>query len=140
MASLASGKPRELFLDNVRTQGGDVECLISLRGKYRSSHSFELRSPAAGWIQTFDAFKIGLASVHLGVGRNTATDSVAPDVGLLFSKKAGERVEAGDLVATLWGRNAANLQAARPLAEAALVLGPETPPRRRLIIKEIAST
>jgi pyrimidine-nucleoside phosphorylase len=138
--SLSSGKPRELFLANVATQGGDVAKLLSLRGAWRSAFTYELRAPASGFIGSIDAWKIGLASVNLGVGRNTAADSVAPDVGFLFEKKAGDRVAKGDIVARVYGRDAASLEAARPLSEAALSIGPEAPPPRHLIIKEIQST
>ncbi|HUX37757.1 MAG TPA: thymidine phosphorylase [Rectinemataceae bacterium] len=137
--ALASGRPRELFLANVRSQGGDVERMLALRGNYRSSHGFELRAPASGFVTAIDAWKIGLASVYLGVGRNTAADSVSPDVGLLFEKKSGDRVAQGDLVARVFGKDAASLEAARPLIEGALAIGAVAPPKRSLVIKEIQS-
>jgi pyrimidine-nucleoside phosphorylase len=137
--ALVGGRPRELFLANVRRQGGDVERMLALRGKYRSIHSFELRAPEGGFVASIDAWKIGLASVHLGVGRDTAADSVSPDVGLVFEKKSGDRVAKGDLVARAWGRDPASLEAARPLVEASLEIADRAPPRRSLIIKEIQS-
>ena len=137
--SLGSGKPRELFLANARRQGGDVERTLALRGNYRSKHSFELKAPAAGYIAAIDAWKIGLASVNLGVGRNTAADSVSPDVGLIFAKKSGDRVEKGETVATVYGKDQASLEAARPLVEAALSIGAAAPAKKSLIIKEIMS-
>ena len=137
--ALAGGRPRELFLANVKTQGGDVEKMLALRGKFRSSHSFELRAPEAGFIASIDAWKIGIASVHLGVGRNTAADSVSPDVGLIFARKSGEKVAKGDLVATVFGKDQASLAAARPLVQDSLTIAKEAPPRPSLVIKEILS-
>ncbi|MEI6874367.1 MAG: thymidine phosphorylase [Spirochaetota bacterium] len=138
--ALAGGRPRELFFANVRSQGGDVDRLLALRGKYRSMHSFELLAPESGFITGIDAFGIGLASVHLGVGRNTAADSVSPDVGLIFEKKTGDRVAKGQTIARVYGRDAASLDAARPLTESALSIGEAAPKARKLIIKEIQST
>jgi len=137
--SLGSGGPRELFLANVRSQGGDVDRMLALRGNYRSGHRFELRAPSSGYVTAIDAWKIGLASVYLGVGRNTAADSVSPDVGLLFERKSGDRVDRGDLVAVVHGKDEASLAAARPLVEAALSIGPTAPAKRSLIIREIRS-
>ena len=137
--ALATGGPRERFLANVRRQGGDVERLLALRGNYRSKFSFELRAPASGFIASIDAWKIGLASVNLGVGRNTSADTVSPDVGLIFSKKSGDRVEKGETVATVFGKDEASLAASRPLVEAALAIEPAAPPNKSLIIKEIMS-
>ncbi len=136
---LASGRPLELFMANVRRQGGDAERMLALRGKYRSQHSFELRAPRSGYIHSIDAYKIGLAGVYLGVGRDTAADPVYPDVGFIFDKKAGDRVAAGDRIAMVYGKDVTSLEAAQPLVEAALSLGSEPPTRQSLILKEITA-
>ncbi|MEI6388426.1 MAG: thymidine phosphorylase [Spirochaetota bacterium] len=136
---LASGRPRQRFLDNVVTQGGDAGKLLSLRGTWRSPYSFELCAAESGFIASIDAFKIGLSSVHLGVGRDTAADSVAPDAGFAFIKKRGDPVTKGELIATVYGRDAASLVSARPLSEAAISITATAPDKKSLIIKEIQS-
>jgi len=137
--ALSSGKAWDLFVQNVKTQGGDVDRMMSLYGTYRSSYTRQLRSPAAGFIQSIDAFRIGLAGVYLGVGRNKTTDPVSPDVGFVFELKKGAKVAKGDLVATVYGRDAASLDAAWDLVAASLSIGPEAPCIRPLIIKEISA-
>jgi len=137
--ALSSGKAWDLFVRNVKTQGGDVDRMMSLYGTYRSSYTRQLRSPAAGFIQSIDAFRIGLAGVYLGVGRNKTTDPVSPDVGFVFELKKGAKVAKGDLVATVYGRDAASLDAAWDLVAASLSIGPEAPCIRPLIIKEISA-
>ncbi len=137
--ALASGKPLELFMANVRRQGGDVEKMLALRGTYRSAHSFELKAPAEGFVTSIDAYKIGLAGVYLGVGRDTAADPVYPDVGFVFDKKAGDAVRKGERVATVYGKDAASLEAARPMIEAALRIGAARPAAPKLIVKEISA-
>ncbi|MFZ4617860.1 MAG: thymidine phosphorylase [Rectinemataceae bacterium] len=136
---LASGRPRQRFLDNMVTQGGDAGKLLSLRGTWRSPYSFELCAAESGFIDSIDAFKIGLSSVHLGVGRDTAADSVAPDAGFAFVKKRGDPVAKGERIATVYGKDAASLVAARPLAETAISISATTVARKNLIIKEIQS-
>ena len=138
-AAIASGRARELFMANIRGQGGDPDRMLALRGSWRSSHSFELRSPAAGFIVGIDAYKIGLAGVHLGVGRNRTDDPVYPDVGLVFRKKVGDETREGELVCTAYGKDEASLAAARPLVESALAVAASPAPRRPLIIKEISA-
>ena len=124
---------------NVRSQGGDPERMLALRGSWRSPHSFELRAPAAGFVTAIDAYKIGLAGVNLGVGRNTTADPVFPDVGFVFERKVGAEVRKGDLICEVYGKDAAALDVARPLVESALTIGAAGPPRRPLIIKEISA-
>lgn len=137
--AIASGKAYDLFLRNIRSQGGDVNRMLALYGVYRSAHSRELRAPAAGYIQSIDAFKIGLAGVYLGVGRNKTSDPVAPDVGFVFRRKKGARVEAGDLVAMVYGKDDASIDAAWSLVSDALSIGPSAPSAQPLIIQEISA-
>ncbi len=113
--------------------------MLALYGTYRSGHVRELRAPAAGYIQSIDAFKIGLAGVYLGVGRNKTSDPVAPDVGFIFKRKKGARVASGDLVATVYGKDAASLDAAWELISGALAIGPAEPVSSPLVIKEITA-
>lgn len=137
--AVSSGRAYELFLRNVRSQGGDVDRMLSLCGNYRSAFFRELRAPAAGYIQSIDAFKIGLAGVYLGVGRNKTSDPVAPDVGFIFERKKGARVAAGDLVATVYGKDAASLDAAWELVSGSLAIGPAAPNHNPLVLKEITA-
>jgi len=137
--AVESGKAYDLFLRNVKTQGGDVSKMLSLVGSYRSAHSRTLSAPADGYIQSIDAFKIGLAGVYLGVGRNKTSDPVAPDVGFVFERKKGARVSRGDTIAMVWGKDAASLDASWELITSALAIGASVPAASPLIIKEITA-
>lgn len=137
--AVASGKAWDLFVRNVKTQGGDVDRMMQLYGTYRSAHSRQLLAPSAGYIQSIDAYKIGLAGVYLGVGRNKTSDPVAPDVGFIFGRRKGDKVAAGDPVATVYGKDAASLDAAWPLVSGSLVVGPSVPAETPLVIKEITA-
>lgn len=114
--AVSSGKAMELFLHNVRRQGGDVDTMLSLRGNYRSKHAMELVARETGRITFIDAWKVGVAGVHLGVGRNTTDDPVYPDVGFIFDKKAGDMVQKGERIATVYGKNQESLLPALELA------------------------
>jgi pyrimidine-nucleoside phosphorylase len=135
--ALSNGKAWDLFVRNVKSQGGDADRMMTLYGTYRSAFVRELRAPSAGYIQSIDAFKIGLAGVYLGVGRNKTTDPVSPDVGFIFERKKGARVAAGDLVAKVYGKDAASLDAAWELVSGSLSIGQDAPGVRPLIIKEL---
>jgi pyrimidine-nucleoside phosphorylase len=138
--AIASGRAWELFLRNVRTQGGDVERLQSLYGTWRSPHRRELKAGRSGYIQGIDAYRIGLAGVHLGVGRNTTADTVSPDVGFIFHVKKGAAVQSGDVVAEVYGKDQASIDAAWNLVESALSLGDDPPVGKPLIIKETSAS
>lgn len=137
--ALKSGIAKELFLANVRSQGGQVDRLYELRGQLRSPHSYEVLAPSGGYIAGIDAYKIGLAGVYLGVGRDTAADPVYPDVGFIFEKKTGEAVIAGERLATVYGKDESSLEAAKGLVASAYSFASTKPACRPLVVKEISA-
>jgi pyrimidine-nucleoside phosphorylase len=136
--ALRSGKPRELFLRNVESQGGDPAAFLEMRGKYRSPVHAEIRSPRDAYISRIDAGKIGSASVYLGVGRNRVEESVCPTAGVEFHFKRGGRVKAGDKIMDVWAADEAGLNAALPALTEAVEYSSAPPPSRKLVLKEIA--
>jgi pyrimidine-nucleoside phosphorylase len=135
--ALAGGKPRELFLKNVESQGGDVQKLLELRGNYRSEYRAEVRASRSAYISRIDAWKVGHAAVALGVGRNRTEESVSPVAGVRFLHKSGARVAAGETVMEVWARDEEGLAAALPQLEDALEYSDAAPPERKLILKEV---
>jgi pyrimidine-nucleoside phosphorylase len=133
------GLARELFLANVRSQGGQIERLAELRGKMRAKASYDILAPAAGFIESIDAYKIGLAGVYLGVGRDKTTDPVYPDVGFIFKKKSGHAVKAGEHICTMYGKDEAALEAAKGLAVSAFSYAAAPGQPKPLILKEISA-
>ncbi|MCE1196052.1 thymidine phosphorylase [bacterium] len=138
--AVASGEALKRFHANVARQGGDLAALAKLRGTWRSPHRAELRAESAGFIASIDAWKIGLAGVHLGVGRNTTADKVYPDVGFIFEKKKGDRVERGGLVARVYGKDEESLKPAMELARAALAVSPGAPAAAPLVLEELSAS
>jgi pyrimidine-nucleoside phosphorylase len=137
--ALATGRPRELFLANIKSQGGDLEKFLSLRGNYRSPHRAEVCASQDGYISHIDAWKVGHAGVGLGVGRNRTEDPVSPTAGIQFLRKRTDAVKHGDPIMTVWGKDGASLEAALPRLAEAVEYAPAPPPVRGLILKEIGA-
>jgi pyrimidine-nucleoside phosphorylase len=137
--SLRGGKPRELFLANITSQGGDVKRFLELRGVYRSPVTAELRAERSAYISRIDAWKVGHAAVALGVGRNRTEDAVSPTAGVQLHRKGGDRVAAGDRIMTVWAKDEEGLKTALPQLTAAVEYGDSPPRPRQLILKEIIS-
>ncbi|GAB1433123.1 thymidine phosphorylase [Spirochaetota bacterium] len=137
--AINSGKAYELFIRNVKTQGGNTERLLKLKGNYRSKHARELRAQKDGFIQSIDAYKIGMAGVQLGVGRNKTSDPVEPDVGFIFERKKGAKVKAGEVLCQVYGKSEASLHEAWDLVSGSVTIGNDKPVLDSLIIKEIGA-
>ncbi len=102
--AVSSGEALKKFLDNVRTQGGDPEKLMSQIGKRRSPHHTTLTAEKDGYIK-INAFATGLAGVYLGVGRNKSDDPVCADAGIILSKRTGDFVRKGELIMDIYGKD-----------------------------------
>ncbi len=137
--AVKSGRAMELFMENVRLQGGDTAKLLADRGVRRSPHHAELRAAADGYIETIEAFKTGLAGVYLGVGRNRTDEAVCPEAGMIIRKQKGDAVKKGELLMDVYGKDDASLAPALSLLAEAVRVGPEKAPRGALIIKEITA-
>jgi len=137
-AALAGGKPRELFLQNVKSQGGNPEELLKMRGNYRSEFTADLHAEKEAFISRIDAWKVGHASVQLGVGRNRTEDSVCPTAGVEFHKKRGDAVKKGDRIMSVWAADKAGLDNALPMLAQAVEYSLTAPSARNLILKEIS--
>jgi pyrimidine-nucleoside phosphorylase len=125
--ALESGLPRELFLANVERQGGDVKRLLEMRGNYRSQYVYDLKAKQNAYITRIDAYKVGLAGVYLGVGRNRVEDAVSPVAGILLHKKRGDWTNVGETVMTAYAKDDNSLHEAFPLLKDAVSYG-ETKP------------
>jgi pyrimidine-nucleoside phosphorylase len=102
--NLGNGTAWETFKANVAAQGGDVEELTSRLGTYRAPVRHAVSAEREGVLFGIDAFKTGMASVYLGVGRNRPEDEVLPDVGIELLKKPGQELTRGEAVCRLYGR------------------------------------
>ena len=135
--AIAGGRPKELFLANIASQGGDVDKFLSLVGNYRSPYKAEIAAAQNGYISRIDAWKIGHAGVGLGIGRNRAEDPVSPVAGIEFRRKRGAAVKKGDPVMTVWAKDRPSLDAALPRLAEAVEYAENKPAERTLILKEI---
>ena len=137
--ALSSRKPLELFLQNVKSQGGDPDALLKARGTYRSRCKAEIRTVHDSWIGRINAQEVGQAAVHLGVGRNRTEDSVCPTAGVQFHFKQGDEVKAGDVLMTVWGATDEGMDAALIQLALAIEYADSPPPERApLILKEVS--
>lgn len=133
--AIKSGAALEYFYKNVEMQGGDLKKLKSDIGKRRSQHSTVIRAEKDAYIAGIDAMKVGQAGVYLGVGRNKTTDTVCAEAGLIFEKKSGDSVKAGDIILHVYGKDSSSVDEAIPLLKASIRYSYEKPEKRKQILK-----
>ncbi|MEI6787218.1 MAG: thymidine phosphorylase [bacterium] len=124
-AKLESGEALERFKKMVHCHGGNTEMIDDSGRLPRAAVRMDLCAPVAGVVQEADADKIGRASLVLGAGRTKTTDVIDPAAGLSKLVKIGERVEAGQPLATLHAATRERIDAALPWVRQAFVVGGE---------------
>jgi CBS domain containing-hemolysin-like protein len=72
----------------------------------KASVEYMFTASESGYIVHMNAEEIGSACVELGAGRLRKEDIIDPSAGIVLHKKTGDRVEKGDVVATLYCDNA----------------------------------
>lgn len=123
LSALADGRAYQHFLDNVRLQGGDIQEMERRIGTWRAPIELRVSAPRAGVVASLDAFKVGMAGVYLGAGRNKTTDPVQPHVGVEVLVKPGTEVTRGQDIYRLWAQTQEQGDEARTLLEKSIEIG-----------------
>jgi pyrimidine-nucleoside phosphorylase len=135
--AIASGAGLARFTQIIEGQGGDPKVVDDYSRLPHVAERQVVTADRAGTVVRVDAELVGRASVALGAGRDRVEDPVDPAVGILIAAKPGDAVRAGDPLLELHYRDRARLEAAAALVRAAVAIGDEPPPTRRLIVAEV---
>ena len=134
--ALGSGAAFSKLKEWISAQGGDTRCLDDPSLFPATAFAYEIQSPVNGYIRKMDAERIGITSVMLGAGRETKDAPIDYSAGIVLCKKVGERVSAGETLATLYTNRESALAEAAEHYLTALTFG-ETPPEPQPLIYEI---
>lgn len=116
---IRTGQAVEKLAQMVEAQGGSKEDVYDPSRLPSASLSLEIKAAQDGYIAAIDAETVGHASVLLGAGRLTKEMPIDLAVGIVLAKKRGEKVRAGEVLATIYANDDHLLQlAAKELAGA----------------------
>jgi thymidine phosphorylase len=135
--AIASGAGLDLFRRVIEAQGGDPRVCDDPSRLPHASGRHEIRAKDAGFLHRVGCRAAGEASMLLGAGRNKVTDNVDPAVGIELSRKVGDAVARGDVLATLHFNDQARLAAALARLDGAFEIGSEPAPARPLVRRVI---
>lgn len=134
VSSLKGGKAYEYFLKNIETQGGDINS-IELPLKYK--YAKEIKAPKSGYIKKIDAYKVGLASVVIGCGRNRVEDAIDNQAGIEVFNKTGDMVNKGDPVLKIFYNRSESVEEAVNYCESSLEICDEPIEKSESVLMEI---
>lgn len=122
---VAGGKPLEIFTRVIAEQGGDPKVVEDYSRLPSAQQEDSMVASEDGWVAGLEAFTIGRASMVMGGGREQLDSVIDPGVGLIFEKKVGDRVNAGERICLLYANDATRLARAREMLSQAISISPE---------------
>lgn len=124
-----SGAAMEKFEEMVKVQGGRLSELPHAKNK------FEVKAQSEGFVQSYNAEKIGLACIALKAGRLKKEDSIEPTSGVEFHKKVGHPICKGETLFTIYGADSSLFSEAEKLLLQSVGFSLQKPKPLDLIVK-----
>jgi pyrimidine-nucleoside phosphorylase len=134
---ISSGQALEKFRQMVELQGGDVRAIDDINRLPQAQHTMKVLAAQTGFLASMRCEEIGTACVILGGGRERKEDSVDPAVGIMLHKKVGDRVAAGEPLATIYYNAESRAERARQLIEASCVVTDRAPSTNRSLVHKV---
>ncbi len=134
---IKNGKAFEKLKEMVKAQGGDIKVLENYTQFQKAVAKYEIISYNEGIINSMDTEKCGIASVELGAGRERKEDSIDYSAGIVLNKKVGDRVNKGDVLATMYSSDMEKCKKAESVFRKALNICEERPKQTSIIYARV---
>jgi pyrimidine-nucleoside phosphorylase len=99
--ALTSGRALDQARKWITAQGGDASIVDDYSLLPQPSQTIEVKAPQSGVIAHIDTYQAGMFTVDLGAGRKKADDVIDYAAGVMFDKRTGDEVRAGDVIARI---------------------------------------
>ncbi|PIE05627.1 MAG: thymidine phosphorylase [Sorangium cellulosum] len=136
---IADGSAADVMERMIAAQGGDPAVVRKPEMMAQAPHIVAVPAPKAGAIVGIDAMEMGLSAVALGAGRTRADQKVDPAVGIVLDASLGDTVDKGAPLAHIHARSSASAKSVFGRITGAFEIGPQTQPRKSLVIERIES-
>ncbi|QIX51283.1 thymidine phosphorylase [Rhodococcus sp. DMU1] len=131
---LRDGTAMDRWRAMIAAQGGDPDAPLPV-----ARHTEVLRAPGDGVLAELDAMAVGVAAWRLGAGRERQGEPVQAAAGIELHVKPGDRVRAGDAIATLHTDTPAKFPAAMATLGEGVHISDSTPATRPLVVERITA-
>ena len=132
--ALRSGRALEQCRKWITAQGGDAAVVDDYSLLPQPTTTIEVKAPQSGFITKMDTYLAGMFTVDLGAGRKKADDVIDYAAGVMFDKRTGDAVRAGEPIARIQlGRTSRDAAELTSKFLSFVTFGEEQPAERPLI-------
>jgi pyrimidine-nucleoside phosphorylase len=121
--SVSSGRALETLGRIVEAQGGDPKVLDDPALLPQAAEVEVFLAPRDGVVTQIEPRRIGRAILELGGGRRTIEEEIDPSVGFVIPAKPGDRVKAGEPLASVFARHGDGIETGFQALREAIVIG-----------------
>ena len=123
--SIEDGSAYAKFAEFVKRQGGYVSVLDDCDSIINARYIVDIVSENSGYVSSIQSELIGETAMILGGGRQNKGDDIDHSVGVVLSKKVGDKVDKGDVIATIYANDKDRIEAANELIVKAFAIQKE---------------
>jgi len=122
-ATVSSGDALQKLAEIIEAQGGNPAVVEDPALLPQAPESAVHVAPRAGVVTAVLPRAVGQGVIAMGGGRSRVEDGVDPSVGFVITARPGDRVSAGQPLATVYARDATGLAEGAAALEAAIRIG-----------------
>jgi pyrimidine-nucleoside phosphorylase len=136
--ALRSGRALDQARKWITSQGGDAKIADDYSLLPQPTETFEVRAPRSGFITAIDTYQAGMFTVDLGAGRKKADDIIDYAAGVMFDRRSGDEVKAGETIARIQlGHSKRDAEELRKRFLSFVTFGDAPPPGRPLVFEHL---
>ena len=135
--AISSGKALETLQKMIKAQGGNEKVVEDESLLPTAKFKREVKAKQGGYIYSVNTESYGLSALNLGAGRNKVGDKIDYSAGIILNKKTGDKVEKGEIIATLYSSAESLFDKAEEIFLSATVIKEEKPTERPLILARV---
>jgi len=133
---IQNGRALERLAKVIAEQGGDAR-VVEDYSRLPAKQEHSVVASEDGYISELDAESLGRASMLLGGGRERVDSVIDPAVGLVFEKKVGDQVTAGERICVIHANDPLRLPPVREMIRQAVRISQERVPAKPLILGQV---
>ena len=99
--ALHSGRALDQARLWIKAQGGDPSIVDDYSLLPQPRTTIDVKAPRSGFITFIDTYQAGMFTVDLGAGRKKSDDVIDYAAGVMFDRKTGDEVRAGETIARI---------------------------------------